>query len=87
MSLADTLKQLRERAGMSQSALAERAGLSLRSIQNWEQGHRLPKAGAVLSLARALGADVEDLLTELADQPQAEVPPRPRGKGKKGGGK
>ena len=77
MSLAEKLKRLREGAGLSQSALAERAGLSLRSIQNWEQGHRLPKAAAVLALAEALKADVGELLAEVAGRPTG-------GKGRKG---
>jgi transcriptional regulator with XRE-family HTH domain len=83
MSLADTLKRLRERAGLSQPALAERAGLSLRSIQNWEQGHRLPKAAAVFALAQALDADVAALLAEIARPARPRAKRRPRkGRGK-----
>jgi transcriptional regulator with XRE-family HTH domain len=81
MSLADTLKRLREGAGLSQADLAERAGLSLRSIQNWEQGHRLPKAAAVLALAGALKADVSALLAEVAGKPPEAGPKK--GKRKK----
>ena len=34
------LKEAREKAGLTQEGLAEKTGLSLRSIQNWEQGRR-----------------------------------------------
>ena len=59
------LKKVREAAGLSQSELAKKSGVSLRSIQMYEQrqndidkaqGHTLYK------LAVALGCDIEDLL-------------------------
>jgi transcriptional regulator with XRE-family HTH domain len=73
------LKQAREKAGLTQEGLAERTGLPLRSIQNWEQGHRTPRAGVVLALARALNTSAEGLLLALAGAPPAAK--------KKGGGK
>jgi transcriptional regulator with XRE-family HTH domain len=65
MPFGEKLQRLREQAGLSQSGLADKAGLSVRSIQNWEQGHRGPSAQAVLALAKALGIAAEDLLGEL----------------------
>jgi transcriptional regulator with XRE-family HTH domain len=62
MRFAKTLQQVREHRGMSQSQLAEKSGLPLRSIQNWEQKHREPRAQALLALARALGVSVEMLI-------------------------
>jgi len=59
------LKRVREATGLSQSELAKKAGVSLRSIQMYEQrnndidkaqGHTLYK------LSVALGCDIEDLL-------------------------
>ena len=59
------LKNRRLAAGLSQSQLAEQTGLSLRTLQDYEQD-RKPLAGAraitVLTLARALGCSVEDLI-------------------------
>lgn len=52
-------------ASLSQSQLAEKAGVSVRVLQNYEQGVRdLNKAaaGTVLRLAKALDVTVEDLL-------------------------
>jgi transcriptional regulator with XRE-family HTH domain len=67
----ERLKALREQSGLSQAELAAHAGQSLRSIQNWEQGHREPKAVALLALARALGVSMEFLIEE---------PTKPKGK-------
>jgi transcriptional regulator with XRE-family HTH domain len=76
MRFEDVLKQARERAGLTQEGLAERTGLSLRSIQNWEQAHRTPRIGVVLALAKALGCSAESLLLSLAE---GAPPPKPRG--------
>jgi transcriptional regulator with XRE-family HTH domain len=89
MGFGERLRKLRERAGLSQSGLAGRASLPLRSVQNWEQGHRTPRMDALLSLARGLGAPVEALLSDGASAaPAAEeaTAPGPRAKGRRGGG-
>jgi transcriptional regulator with XRE-family HTH domain len=65
MSFKDELQKLRKKAELSQAGLARKAGISVRSIQNWEQGHRGPKAMHLMALARALGVSVETLLAEL----------------------
>jgi len=59
------LKRIREAAGMSQSQLAGEAGVSLRSIQMYEQRNKdVNKAQAITlaKIARALGCEIEDLL-------------------------
>ena len=59
------LKQIREAAGMTQAELAKLTGISVRVIQNYEQGTR-PLNGAraitVYQIAKALNCTVEDLL-------------------------
>jgi transcriptional regulator with XRE-family HTH domain len=80
MGFADMLKQAREKVGLSQAALAERTGLPLRSIQNWEQGHRTPRVAVVLKLARTLGVRVEGLLVAMAEGEPASAPRRKRQK-------
>lgn len=59
------LKQIREAAGMTQAELAKLTGISVRVIQNYEQGTR-PLNGAraitVYQTAKALNCTVEDLL-------------------------
>lgn len=59
------LHTIRARAGLSQSGLARRSGVTLRSIQMYEQRRKdLGKAAVstVLALARTLGCRIEDLL-------------------------
>lgn len=69
--MTNTLKQHRTRVGLTQAELAVQAGLSLRTLQHYEQGSKdLAKAAAstVLKLARILGlsllSDVEELIGE-----------------------
>jgi transcriptional regulator with XRE-family HTH domain len=61
------LKQMREAAGITQAELAKRTGISVRVIQNYEQGAR-PLNGAraitVKHIADALGCRMEDLIEE-----------------------
>ena len=60
-----TLKEIRKTAGLTQEALAEKAGISIRTLQDYEQGRKpLDKAAAitVLTISRCLGCTVEDLI-------------------------
>lgn len=59
------LKRLRECAGLSQAELSEKSGVSLRSIQMYEQRNKdinRAQAASVAKLARTLGCSVEDLI-------------------------
>lgn len=59
------LKALRVAAGLSQSELAARSGVPLRTVQHYEQGSKDLRRAAgetLLSLARALGLRVDGLL-------------------------
>lgn len=61
----NALKKVRETAGMSQTNLAEASGISVRMIQEYEQGRKsIEKAEAwkVVKIAKALGTTVEELL-------------------------
>ena len=64
MSFGVRLRELREREGLSQSGLAERVGIPIDSIQNWEQGRTRPRIEALGKLARALGVTVDELVQE-----------------------
>ena len=59
------LKELRTASGLSQSGLAEKSGISVRMIQQYEQGIRdinKAQAIAVYRLAEALSCNVADIL-------------------------
>lgn len=61
------LKRLRMYAGLSQRALAEKAGVSLRQIQLFEQGRRdinKTQGATLYQLSNALGCSMERLLSK-----------------------
>jgi transcriptional regulator with XRE-family HTH domain len=65
MLFGDRIKELRNLLDISQQELANRTGLSLRSIQNYESNTRYPKDVAILNkLCAALGTTIEDMMSE-----------------------
>lgn len=57
------LRELRERAGLTQTALAKRARLSIVYVSLLESGKRKnPSMDVILRLAESLGVTVEQLL-------------------------
>jgi transcriptional regulator with XRE-family HTH domain len=59
MTFADKLQELRDRAGLTQAALAEKSSVPLWTVRNYEQGRREPNWKGVIQLASALGVPVE----------------------------
>jgi DNA-binding transcriptional regulator YiaG len=53
LEFARRLRKVREHLGLSQSEFALRFGMSLRSLQEWEQARRLPDM-AVLAYLRVI---------------------------------
>jgi non-specific serine/threonine protein kinase len=66
------LRQLRQKAGLQQERLAERAGLSVPAISNLERGVNRPRLETVTMLADALGLSPE----QRADLLAAALPDR-----------
>lgn len=64
-NVATKLQTMRKHSGLSQKQLADKSGISLRSIQQYEQRAKDINKAAVdslLALAKALGCRVEDLI-------------------------
>ena len=59
--LASRLKEARSAAGLTQAELAERAGVSRKTVNTVENGIFIPSTVLALSLARALGTTVDEL--------------------------
>lgn len=59
--LVNELKPARERLGLTQAALAERVGVSRKTINTVENGVFVPSTVLALRLAAALDAPVEAL--------------------------
>lgn len=60
--LNNRLKEMRERAGMTQQELSERLGITQQSVYYYEKGSRDIKASMLISMASALGCTVSELL-------------------------
>ena len=67
MSFAETLKEKRTAKGFSQQKLADAAGVSLRSICNYESGEREPGIAVLRRLADSLGTTSEILIGSERD--------------------
>ena len=57
-------KAIRERLDLSQSRFAAIIGVSIRTLQNWEQGHRKPE-GPAKALLRVVDRDPEAVFHAL----------------------
>lgn len=60
------LREIRERKGWTQRKLAQRAGFSATYIGIVEQGENVPSLSTILELTEVLGADVGDVMRQLA---------------------
>jgi putative transcriptional regulator len=61
VDVPDDVKAIREKLNLSQSAFAALLGVSLRTLQDWEQGRRKPQ-GPACSLLRIVNQHPEVLL-------------------------
>lgn len=57
-----TIKQLREKQNLTQAELAERIGVSSKTISKWETAKGLPDVTLLQPLAQALGISVIELM-------------------------
>lgn len=55
-----TIKELREKTGLSQSQFAKKYKLSLRQIQSWEQGQRNTPEATLYMLERLVNEDYKE---------------------------
>ena len=62
VNLAERLRAYRQRAGLSQEALAERSGVHAKHIQRIERCKCNPKLATLVALAVGLGIEVRTLL-------------------------
>lgn len=58
------IKTIRETAGLTQTALAEKVGVSQQAVSFWETGERYPRTADLPRLASVLGVTVDELLRE-----------------------
>jgi len=65
--LTNTLRDERTRLGWTQAELAERVGVSRKTINTVENGVFVPSTVLALKLAAAIGKPVEELFALAAD--------------------
>lgn len=64
--LADKIKMLREKAGLTQAALAKTLGLTRSGVNSWEMGLSVPSTPYIVELAKTFNVST-DYLLGLAD--------------------
>lgn len=67
-NFGEKLKGLREERNLSQKELAQKTGLSIGSIQGYEQGRYNPKLEAIVKIAGALGVDLKVFYDDLSKE-------------------
>lgn len=60
------LRQLREQKGWTRQKLAQRAGMTPTYVGILEQGGNVPSITSVLELIEVLGADIGEVMRQLA---------------------
>jgi transcriptional regulator with XRE-family HTH domain len=77
--LGQRLQQLRVNAGLSQPELAQRIGVAVGTLQDWEVDAGEPGSGAVAKLATALGVSPDELAAGRAEAQQVRAGQVPAG--------
>lgn len=65
--MSDNLRTLRELKGLSRKELADLVGISFRTIQDYEQGHKKlssAKSETLLKMSEVIGCTMEDLISD-----------------------
>ena len=78
MTFGQRIKQGRERAGLTQEALAEAVGVSRQAVSKWEAGRARPMADKLARLSAELGIPPEELAAIAAEEAAAGQPPSAR---------
>lgn len=71
----ELIRVARQRAGLKQRQLAERAGMHPVTLCRYETGHREPDLGALRRLAIALGVPLSQFIPDLSDGMPTTVSP------------
>ena len=64
MGIAENIKILRERYGLTQQELAEIAGVTNKAVSTWESGKKEPRMGVVQKIADHFGLMKSQLIED-----------------------
>lgn len=73
MKISETIKLYRKSAGLTQKGLADKTGLSIGTIQGYEQGKYIPKIENIEKIARALNVHVVDIKSDLTYEEEKQT--------------
>lgn len=59
------IKIARKKQGLTQTQVAQKAGISIRAYKMYEAGERIPRADIAVLIADAIGSSVEGLFREI----------------------
>lgn len=65
MSVGTNIKQLRDRAGMTQEELADKLGVARSTVTQWENGWSNPRMGMVQKLAGVFHVTSSDIVSDV----------------------
>ena len=68
VSIGDNIRVLRIKAGMTQSRLAERLGVTDQAVSKWETGAASPDLSLIVPLTRLFGVTADALLASTVRQ-------------------
>lgn len=70
-SFAETIRQLRNKRGLSQIQLAEQMYVTRSTVARWESGSRMPDAVMISRLAKCLGTSTETLFSLVSEEEES----------------
>jgi len=73
MTFGEKLQRLRQQAGMSQDALAERLHVSRQAVSRWERDETMPETDKVVMLADLFGVTTDYLLRKQTAETNRET--------------
>ena len=62
IKIGDFLRNLRNEKDLTQEELAEKFGVSSRSVSRWENGNTMPELGILVELADFYGVDIKEII-------------------------
>ena len=62
IKIGSFLRELRKEKELTQEQLAEKFGVSSRSVSRWENGNTMPELGILVELADYYGVDIKEII-------------------------
>lgn len=73
MTISDRIRHYRKVLNLSQTDLAEKAGVNIKSLSRYENGASIPPADVLKKIADALGVSADALLGDTIDIKDKEL--------------